>query len=138
MKTDAMANKLKHNDCAGFWKEVHTHTCKIAPLSNNIDGCFGPSDTIEMWRGHFQDIFNNVSNLTDEQYVEDRINCISSHHIITPCDIEEALNDLKSGKCAGLDNIQTEHLKNASYVLNVLLSILCTAMSKHGYYIIIL
>ena len=28
MKADAMANKLKHNDCAGFWKEVHTHNCK--------------------------------------------------------------------------------------------------------------
>ena len=29
-ETDATANKLKHNDCAGFWKEVHTHThnCK--------------------------------------------------------------------------------------------------------------
>ena len=60
MKADAMANKLKHNDCAGFWKEVHTNNCKKAPLSNNIDGCFGPSDIIEMWRGHFQDIFNNV------------------------------------------------------------------------------
>ncbi len=85
-----------------------------------------------MWRGHFQDIFNNVSNLTDKQYVEDRINCISAHHITTPGDIEEALNDLKSGICAGLDNIQAEHLKNASNVLSVLLSALCTAMLNHG------
>ena len=77
MKADAMANKLKHNDCAGFWKEVHTHNCTKAPLSNNIDGCFGPSGIIEMWRGHFQDIFNNVSNLTDKQYVEDRIKMAS-------------------------------------------------------------
>ena len=57
-------NKLKHNACAGFWKEVNTHNCKKkAPLSNNIDVCFGPSDIIEMWWGHFQDIFNDVSNL---------------------------------------------------------------------------
>ncbi len=34
---------------------------------------------------------------------------------------------LKSGKCAGPDSIQAEHLKNASNVLNVLLSILYTA-----------
>ena len=27
MKADAVANKLKHNDCTGFWKEVHTHNC---------------------------------------------------------------------------------------------------------------
>ena len=80
-----------------------------------------------MWRGHSQDIFNNVSNLTDK-HVEDRINFISAHHITTPGDIEEALNDLKSGKCAGLDNIQSEHQKNASNVLNVLLSIIV-----HGY-----
>ncbi len=86
-----------------------------------------------MWRGHSQDIFNNVSSLTDKQYVEDRIKCISAHHITTPGDIEEALHDSKSGKCAGFDNIQAEHLKNASNVLNVLLSILCTAMMKHGY-----
>ena len=30
-----------------------------------------------------------------------------------------ALNDLKSGKCARLDNIQAEHLKKASNALNV-------------------
>ena len=113
-------------------KSIHT-TVKKAPLSYNIDGCSGPSDIIEMWRSHFQDIFKYVSNVTDKQFVEDRINCISDHHITTPGDIEEALNDLKSGKCAGLDNIQAEHLKNASSVLNVLLSILCTAMMKHGY-----
>ena len=95
MKADTMANKLKRNDCAGFWKEVHTHNCKKAPLSNIIDDCFGPSDIIE--RGHFQDIFNNVSNFTHKQYVEDRINCISAYHITTPVDIQEALNDLKSG-----------------------------------------
>ena len=74
-----------------------------------------------------------VYNLTDIQYVEDRINCISAYHITTPGDIEEALNDLKSGKCTGHDNIQAKHLKNASNVLTVLLSILCTAMLKHGY-----
>ena len=28
MKADAVANKLKHNYSAGFWKEIHTHTCK--------------------------------------------------------------------------------------------------------------
>ena len=81
-------------------KSIHT-TAKKAPLSNNIDGCFGPSD-IEMWRGHFQDIFNNVSNLTDKQYVKDRINCISAHHITTPGDIEEALNDLNLVNVQGL------------------------------------
>ena len=53
-------------------KSIHT-TVKKARLSNSIDGCFGPSDIIEMLRGHFQDIFNNVSNLTDKQYVDDRI-----------------------------------------------------------------
>ena len=62
-----------------------------------------------MWQGHFQDIFNNVSNLTDKQFVEDRVNCISAHHITTPGEIEEALSELKSGKCAGLDNILAEH-----------------------------
>ena len=87
-----------------------------------------------MWRGHFQDVFNNVSNLTDKQFVEYRINCISAHHITTPGDIEEALNDLKSGKCVGLDNIHAEHLKNASNVLTVLLSVLCPATVEHCKY----
>ena len=83
MKADAMANKLKHNDCAGFWKEVHTHNCTKAPLSNNIDGCFGPSGIIEMWRGHFQDIFNNVSNLTENNMSRTELKwhqCLSYHN----------------------------------------------------------
>ena len=46
-------------------KSMHTIVKKIAPLSNNIDGCVGPFDIIEMWRGHCQDIFNNVSNITE-------------------------------------------------------------------------
>ena len=40
---------------------------------------------------------------------------------------------MKTGTCAELDKIHAEHLKNASNVLNVLLSILCTTMMKHGY-----
>ena len=114
-------------------KSIQTTVKKSSSIQQLIDCCFGPSGIIEMWRGHFQYIFNNVSNFTDIQHVEDRINCISAHHITTPGDIEEALNDLKSGTCAGLDNIQGEHLKNASNILNVLLSTLCTAMLKHGY-----
>ena len=66
-----------------------------------------------MWRGHFQDILNNDSNRTDKQFVDDRINCISAHHITNPGDID----DLKSDKCAGLDNIHAAYLKNASNVL---------------------
>ena len=71
-----------------------------------------------MWRGHFQYIFNDVSNLKDKQYIEDRINCISAHHITTPGDIEDALNDLKYGKGVGIDNIiQADHLKNGCFLL---------------------
>ena len=112
-------------------KSIHTPV-KKTPLSNNIDGCFGPSDIIEMWRDHFRCIFNNVSNLTDKQFVDDRIICIRAHNITTPGDTEDALSDLKSGKCAGLDNIHAEHLQNASNVVNALRSILCTAMMKHS------
>ena len=36
MKADAMANKLKHNDCTGLWKEVHTHNCKKKLLYQTI------------------------------------------------------------------------------------------------------
>ena len=71
-----------------------------------------------------------MSNLTDKQYIEERINCISAYeyHITTPGDIEEALNYLMSGKCAGLDNIQAGHLKNASNVLKCF-----TIYIVHGY-----
>ena len=72
--------------------------CKTAPLCNTIDGCYGPFAIIDVWQGHFQYIFNNVSNLTDTKFVEDRINCISAHHITNPSDIEEEIDDLKTGK----------------------------------------
>ena len=55
-----------------------------------------------MWRGHFQDIFNNVSNLTDKDFVEDRINYISARQITNPGDIEEALDDLMTGNVQGV------------------------------------
>ena len=74
-----------------------------------------------------------VSNLIHKQFVEDRIKYISAHHITNRGVIKEALEDLETGKCAGLENIHAEHLNNGSNVLNVLLSTLCTAMMKHGY-----
>ena len=39
-----------------------------------------------------------MADFLNKQYVEDRMNCISAHHITNPGDMEEALNDLKSGK----------------------------------------
>ena len=48
--------------------------------------------------------------------------------------ISDAISELPNDKSAGLDGFMSEHLKNASYRLNVVLSVVLQAMLKHRFF----
>ena len=51
---------------------------------------------------------------------------------VTPSEITEIINDLPCNKSPGLDGLTSEHLKYASRLLSVLLSILMSTILVHG------
>ena len=58
MRKEALARKLNGEKIAEFWKEVSvTNNCRT-PLPDNIDKANGPNEIVELWREHFNDIFN--------------------------------------------------------------------------------
>ena len=52
---------------------------------------------------------------------------------VTVNDISASINGLPNDKSPGIDGLMSEHFKNASYRLNVALSVLLQAMLKHGF-----
>ena len=74
--------------------------------------------SLERWSDHFQKAFetNTVNNVTQKlniQHIEKRdiLNVPELDDPITDKEVESALNTLKCGKAAGLDNICSEFLK---------------------------
>ena len=49
-------------------------------------------------------------------------------------DISDAISELPNDKSPGIDGLMSEHFKNASYRLNVVLSVVVQAMLKHGFF----
>ena len=128
MRADSLARKMQKHDSNDFWKEVRImNNCKI-PLPTNIDGITGLDKIAELWRKHYNDLFNCLKS---------SMCCISNvdfteQMVIKPDEIQEAIKKLEDNKSCGLDNINAEHLKNASQKLIPLLALCITGFLVHG------
>ena len=49
-------------------------------------------------------------------------------------DISDAISELPNDTSPGIDGLMSEHLKNASYCLSVVLSVVLQVMLKHGFF----
>ena len=76
-----------------------------------------------MWHGYCK----ATSYMLDKRFVTQQFKWFKADDL-SPLDVKEAVNDLKKGKSAGLDNLTCEHFKYASNNLMVLLSIVRNCM----------
>ena len=87
-----------------------------------------------MWMIHFKSLLNSSTDTTSKEYV---LKAIAGDHGIIDCvtvgQVKMAVKELKKGRCAGPDNISSEHLIYAHAKLYVLLSIVFNAGIIHGY-----
>ena len=134
-RADALAASLSKKDMISFWKSIKTMNHKNVPLAPSINGISGERDICDVWQNHYCDILNCVKSDNNNTVVK---NCISSiksadHHIISPCDIVNAIKDLKSGKSVGFDLLAAEHFMYADGIICIFLSLLYTSFLIHGH-----
>ena len=94
-----------------FWKEIKKVSTSDIPLPVSIDNATGKKDVIDLWQNHFEQLLNcvngkSLNNLGYDSKFDPKM-------IISPGEIEDAINNLAAGKSCGLDGIYSEHLKYA-------------------------
>ena len=135
LRADALANKLNSGNVKCFWKAVKSCNSGVVKNSNQIENVSGTDNILNMWRDHFKSLFNSVQDVTDKPGVLSYIqNDIGDENIcVTVNDISASINEVPNDKSPGIDGLMSEHFKNASYRLNVAISVLLQAMLKHGF-----
>ena len=135
LRADALASKLNSGNVKCFWKTVKSCNSGVVKNSNQIENVSGTDNILNMWRDHFKSLFNSVQDVTDKPGVLSYIqNDMGDENIcVTVNDISASINELPNDKSPGIDGLMSEHFRNASYCLNVALSILLQAMLKHGF-----
>ncbi|XP_027883670.1 uncharacterized protein LOC114150994 [Xiphophorus couchianus] len=128
MRSDSLARKLGNNNVKDFWKEIKkVNNCKTS-LPSTIDGVTGVKEITQLWKEHYSALFNCVkSDISDIGSIHSNENVI-----VSPQEIYHIIMTLKDNKACGMDNISTEHLKNASKKLCALLSMCFTGCLVHG------
>ena len=80
------------------------------PLPNVIDGVAGSVNIVDMWKSHYNDMFNCLRNNKDVKQLNTDVH-YDANIEVTHSDIISAINDLANNKSCGLDGVNAEHLK---------------------------
>ena len=131
MRQDAIAHALCDDGDGNFWKEIKKLTPNNVPLPTSIDDATGKKEVTELWKNHFEQLLNCVSgrDINDLSYECE----FNSNMIISPGEIEDAINNLAGGKSCGIDGIYAEHLKYSSLNYRSLLARCMTSFIVHGH-----
>ena len=133
---DSLATKLINKDTKDFWKEIKSiNSSRIRSQASSISGATGKAEICNMWKHHYQELLNSAKDRRKEVNVKDILKNIKEEYIcnITPKEVDNAIQQLKSGKSSGLDGLSSEYVKNASQQIAVLLSIAFNCMIIHGH-----
>ena len=88
-----------------------------------------------MWKNHYKELLNSAKDTSKEESINSALKDLKGEYIckINPAEVASAIKQLKNGKSPGLDGLSSEHIKNASQQLAVLLSISFNCMIIHGH-----
>ena len=130
LRQESLARKMTDLGQEDFWKEVKFMNNSATPLPSCIDDNIGAENIVDMWKNHFQSIYNCLQR----DPVIHR-NCSDDFHnvAVSNKEVEDAIKDLKCGKSCGLDGINAEHLKYSSDFILTVLSKCFTSFLVHGF-----
>ena len=96
MRADAFATCLANKDYRSFWSSIHKQSnAKSTIYANVIDGCTGDRDVAEMWRKHYQQLYNPVHDDQSRDLLFKRLEDASSQdsgYIVTVREVVDAIN----------------------------------------------
>ena len=113
LKKDSLARKLLSKNDKEFWKEIRVMNSSNMPLPNVIDGVTGSVNIVDMWKSHYNDLFNCLRNNKDVKQLNTDVH-YDANIEVTHSDIIYVINDLANNKSCGLDGVNAEHLKHCS------------------------
>ena len=131
LRKESLAKKLLCKNYKVFWKEIKLMNNSNLSLPDVIDGVTGSHNIVNMWKYHYDNLFNclikdkDVSNLCKN--FEYEMDIEMSHS-----EIMQAIKDLKDSNSCGLKGIYAEHLKQCSDRIIPLLSKCFTSLFVHG------
>ena len=132
-RTHLLKKLLCKNDKA-FWQEIKLMNNSKLSLPNDIDGVTGSNNIVNMWKSHYEDLFNCLAKDTTMnglcQNVEYDLDVEVSHP-----EVINAIKELSDNKSCGLDGKHAEHLKHCSDILIPLLSKCFTGLLAHAPYL---
>ena len=65
LRKQSLANTLLKTDCRNFWKEIRSLNKSSVSLPLTIDGISGVHNITNMWKQHYEALFNSVSSSDD-------------------------------------------------------------------------
>ena len=63
LRKDSLAKKLSQSKPEDFWKDIRQINNCNKPLPNSVEGISGKEEFTELWRSHFKQLFNCISDI---------------------------------------------------------------------------
>ena len=129
LRKDALANKLLQGKPEEFWKDVRLMSNCRTPLPCSIDGVSGDRDITDLWKTHFEQLFNCIEDVGDVTFSTEYSREIS----VSSGEVEQAIKRLCLKKSCGLDGIYAEHIKHCSRRIFPLMAMCLSGLFVHGF-----
>ena len=110
VRADACAVNLCNKDPIKFWQSVKKiNNSKATKYVSTVGGVSGEQNISDMWRNHFQQLYNSVECNDDNRLVAKRLLTANDDKVsVCLADVLDALNKQKKGKSPGPDGLQSE------------------------------
>ena len=146
-----LAEAISRNKNRDLWKEVKSMTQARQELPSVIDGEIGDKNIANIFFEKSKNLYNSVGfspqsidELKEKINKKLENNCLLNHnevnlesstekhlHKLTVNDLKKAIEDLKKDK-KDESGLCTNHLKNGTHKLNIILTLLFNCMLRHG------
>ena len=123
---ESLALKMIQGSSKIFWKDIK-RVSESKSFSNIIDGCDDPRGICDLWKDHYNSIFNCF-----EQPVRNGVYEPEPFIKITPNELLSALDELNTGKASGPDCVSVENLRFGGPLLFNHLLALFNCFLTHG------
>ena len=127
LRREALARKVVETSSRNFWKDVKKSLGSRCPLPTEIEGASGEVEIAELWKSHFESLFNSINDVPAEMSED-----IEGHDDVSVDDIESAIKELQLNKACGPDLIFAEHLRYSSKRVLEHLSMCFSFFLSHG------
>ena len=107
---DNIVKKVPRKDSKQFWKEIRKLSSSSCPLPTVVGKVHEDHEIASLWQEHISSLLNSNSNPAIKDTILEKLDhdCHLPNRI-SPIELCNSTNKLKSGKSAGPDTLQPEH-----------------------------